>query len=362
MDKKVAYYKSKKLYNRLYGKTIEKENENYEKPCLEFTGYKNKNGYGRIGGYNKKKISTHKLSYALFNNIFPECIPEYNDSGEKLEILHGHGCSTSCIEPTHLTLGTHIQNMLDDKIRDGTILKGEKHHNCKISEEIALQIKLSKGDGTQKERAKKFNVTIAIVNSIDRNESWSHLPDINGNVTHNEEKRKKERKRNKTNKERIFTEEDWDNALKKLRNKSIVSDNIHKKVTTPCHLFQGCLDKHGYGRVRFKCIEYKAHILAIEAKFKAKRDKDSKLLVLHLCDTPQCCNPEHLKYGTLRENSLYALDYSKNVKLNEDTIRNIKLLLRDSNLTQTEIGIKHNTTYYQVHSIKKGNTWSHIEI
>ena len=43
MDKKVDYYKSEKIYNRLYGKTIEKENENYEKPCLEFTGYKNKN-------------------------------------------------------------------------------------------------------------------------------------------------------------------------------------------------------------------------------------------------------------------------------------------------------------------------------
>ena len=107
MDKKVEYYKSKKIYNRLYDKTINKENKNYEKPCLEFTGYKQKNGYGRIGVYNNKKISTHKLSYAIFNNILPECIPEYNDFGEKLEILHGHGCSTSCIEPTHLTIGTH---------------------------------------------------------------------------------------------------------------------------------------------------------------------------------------------------------------------------------------------------------------
>ena len=80
-----------------------------------------------------------------------------------------------------------------------------------------------------------------------------------------------------------FTNNDWIEALDRLRKRSIDSDVIVKngKVNTKCWLFKGCLSWNGYGKITFKLIEYQTHILAWEAFNKTKQD-NKDLVIRHL--------------------------------------------------------------------------------
>lgn len=58
----------------------------------------------------------------------------------------------------------------------------------------------------------------------------------------------------------------------------------------------------GYGRVKIGGKLYSAHRIAFAI---AKGDElvhGAKRLVLHSCDNPSCCNPEHLRLGSYRDN------------------------------------------------------------
>jgi hypothetical protein len=354
LQDKLKYYEE--LKDRLFKNTKEVENKNYKKPCLVFEG----NDQISI----KRKYYKWIISYCIGNNIFVEDLKRVNEDGEKLDICHGHNCPKNCIEPTHLSLKTKSENNYEDKLRDGTLIRGEKHSSSKISEELALKIKHSKGDGrTQKERSRDFNVTIGIVEQIDRNYNWKHLPDKNGIVKDSkeirEENKKKKELRNKS-KQKEFTVNDWENALKRLRDRSIDSEELakNKKVNTLCWLFQGPL-VNGYGHISFKNIIYSVHVLAWEAKNLTKQDhKDS--VVRHLCDIKNCCNPEHLKLGTKSQNAIDFLRYSKGVKLNEDNVREIKRLLAYGRLTHEKIAEKYDISRSVISRIKNNTRWSHI--
>jgi hypothetical protein len=85
--------------------------------------------------------------------------------------LYKHCVSHECLE-----LGT-AQDNADDRKRDNTIKKGEQNHLTKITQQLATQIKQTKGIGTIKQRSEFFNVTIGIISSIDCHKSWTHLED-----------------------------------------------------------------------------------------------------------------------------------------------------------------------------------------
>lgn len=62
-----------------------------------------------------------------------------------------------------------------------------------------------------------------------------------------------------------------------------------------CLEWAGYRDRGGYGRLNGKL----AHRLAFIEAFGGSIDG---LVVMHLCDNPPCCNPEHLRLGTMAEN------------------------------------------------------------
>jgi hypothetical protein len=356
-ENKVKYYEE--LKERLFKDTKEVENENYEKPCLVFEGF-DQISIKRKGYY--KWI----ISYCIYNNIFVEDLKRVNQGGEQMDICHGHNCPKNCIEPTHLSLKTKSENNYEDKIRDGTLSQGEKHSRSKISEDLALQIKHSKGDGrTQQQRAKDFNVTIDIIKHLDRNNSsWKYLPDKDGVIKETKdikEENKKIKERKNKSKQKEFTVNDWEDALKRLKERSIDSEEFAKngKVNTKCWLFQGCLSLSGYGKITFKLIDYNTHVLAWEAINQRKQD-NKDLVVRHLCDIRNCCNPEHLKLGTRNENVIDFLTYSKGTKLNEDKVREIKKLLADGNLKHREIAQKFNISTCTITQICNKKAWSHV--
>jgi DNA-binding XRE family transcriptional regulator len=357
--RKLEYYKNQSIHKRLYGQTIEKVNDNYTKPCLQFIGVIDSGGYGRIYVF-EKQVFAHVLSYALAHNIFIEDIPKKNEDGELLEVCHGIGCNKSCVEPTHLSLKTKSMNNYEDKLRDGKLQRGAKQYHSKITEDQAKQIKNSKNTGSQLDRANKFGVSGCIVADIDSGKSWAHIPDKNGDVVDTSETRRKIRERRKNHHMVEFTQNDWNEALKRLRERSIDFEKNDPKIHTPCHLFQGLLDKDGYGRLTFKGLRYFAHVLACEAKQSKKRG-DKTQIVRHLCDIPQCCNPDHLEFGTYRQNAIDAINNNKNCKLNVNKVTEIKSLLKLDKMTHEEIAQLYHVSRVTISNINTGRRWSHVK-
>lgn len=70
-----------------------------------------------------------------------------------------------------------------------------------------------------------------------------------------------------------------------------------------CWEWQGALTGAGYGYISVRVCgiraRYKAHRVALVL---ATGVDNPEMMVLHSCDFPLCCNPEHLRYGTQLNN------------------------------------------------------------
>jgi hypothetical protein len=154
----------KKLQDRFFDKVNKTES------CWYWTGAKNG---GRQYGVIKKDgmmVYAHRLMWQHDNN---REIPE--------GMCVCHHCDTpKCVNPDHLFLGTHSDNMKDafEKGR-GEIPHhvGEEHHKAKLSKEDVKQIKkiLSCTDKTHKEIAKTYPVNKSVIGKINTGDIWSHV-------------------------------------------------------------------------------------------------------------------------------------------------------------------------------------------
>ena len=283
---------------------------NNETNCLIWNRY-SQNGYGKTSFCNKS-IYTHRLSYMMFNNN-GEPIPDRDEDGAR--IIVRHMCNNSlCIEPSHLKLGTQYQNDYDDKILHGTLIRGEKHHNCSINKDKAIDIKLSLRDKndplyeTVSMRAKKFGVSYKVVKCIDTGRSWAHIPNRNG-ITSSHRKLDARLKR-KIAKDKIWTKKEYDIAkLKIMKN----STSLYLKKTTdvrgPCWVWNKSKYKNDYGRISIfgKCCG--VHIIACEIRYGRHRNEGE--VTRHMCANKVCCNPNHLLFGTTFDNSMDTIRHNK---------------------------------------------------
>lgn len=110
--------------SELFNKCNIEINYNFTTPCLLWTGRKSKDGYGKINRKGKT-LSAHRYSWTLVNGPIPE----------GLFVLHKCDVPT-CINPDHLFLGTHQDNMDDMKNKGRATNANTKKTHCKYGHKL----------------------------------------------------------------------------------------------------------------------------------------------------------------------------------------------------------------------------------
>jgi len=135
--------------------------------CWIWTGCKDRKGYGHIGiGSKLRSVAAHRISYKF----------AYGDFDQSLFVLHKCD-NTSCVNPKHLFLGTHQDNMRD-MVAKGRQVQGnygEKANGSKLTNKDAKRIRelYFSGKEIQTVLAKMYSVHQRTVWRIIHNKSYA---------------------------------------------------------------------------------------------------------------------------------------------------------------------------------------------
>ena len=132
-----------------------------------------------------------------------------------------------------------------------------------------------------------------------------------------------------------------------------------------CWNWKASIKPNGYGQFRLKeKIKY-AHRTAWELT-NGKIPDD--ICILHYCDNPKCCNPNHLFLGTHQDNIADRVAKGRTArgskhykaKLTEDNVKDIKKLLSNG-ILQKRIAKIYSVTSSIICDINRGKSWTHIQ-
>lgn len=130
--------------------------------CLEWTRSKNDRGYGKIRARGRLMYA-HRLSYELAIGPVPT------------ELMVLHRCDNRCcINPDHLFLGTHQENM-DDRDAKARQCRGEAHGRHKITEADAIEIIGADSRAEAVSVARRIGISPSHARDIFNGEKWKHL-------------------------------------------------------------------------------------------------------------------------------------------------------------------------------------------
>jgi hypothetical protein len=130
--------------------------------CWEWSGARNAKGYGvkrnAVARGKAENIQAHRMSWIVFNSEVPD------------GLLVLHRCDNpSCVNPAHLFLGTHKDNM-DDKMSKGRGV-APPLSPLKFTPEQCDQIRVMHGVGqSMRAIAREFNTTHSVVRRVLRGE------------------------------------------------------------------------------------------------------------------------------------------------------------------------------------------------
>jgi len=135
--------------------------------CWEWNAGKNVHGYGLVR-FNKKTSLAHRVSYKIFNGDIPK----------NMKVLHI--CDNPvCVNPEHLRLGSHVENMIDmaRKGRQGSQV-------LQLEDVVAIKKFLKRRNrsktgrmeyGASRFLCRWFNVSRETITQIISGRNWSHV-------------------------------------------------------------------------------------------------------------------------------------------------------------------------------------------
>lgn len=132
--------------------------------CWLWVGKVSNKGYGVVH-IGQKVASAHRVSYEIEKGLI----------SEGLEIRHT--CDTPlCVNPDHLLIGTHADNM-HDMVERNRSKRGEAQRVAKLTEAqvIAIRLEYKETKPTYSILAEKYNVSISAILAVVRGLSWKHL-------------------------------------------------------------------------------------------------------------------------------------------------------------------------------------------
>jgi hypothetical protein len=174
--KKVSAYNINNIKKRFLSKIIKSD----ETECWIWIGSTSKGYGGFYCHFNEKgKIyPAHRISYMLFKEIVPD---------DKM-VLHKNSCNNKlCVNPDHLYIGTHKDNMKD--LHEMGTLAGKNNpnfgkHNVEKNKKISLSVSKTMNNLVLKEHLSKIS-----------KENWKN-PIIRQNYLDGFKKRKRRKKTN----------------------------------------------------------------------------------------------------------------------------------------------------------------------
>lgn len=128
--------------------------------CWLWMGKRNRDGYGVCG-----RIGAHRVSWALAHGSIPasQCVL--------------HRCDNRpCVNPSHLFLGTRIDNTADRDAK-GRTATGRRVSTAKLSPSQVSEIRQRYGSGGETHRSlgSVFGVDHTVIGDILRGKSWRSL-------------------------------------------------------------------------------------------------------------------------------------------------------------------------------------------
>jgi len=137
--------------------------------CWLWAGSLNGAGYGMLKNSRKKtEYRAHRLSWMINKGPIPNgmCVL--------------HRCDVRCcVNPDHLFIGTHLDNMADRTAKGRDILcrniniRGEKHGKSKLTEKQVTEILASRKPKTI--LATLYGVNYSTIWRIQNHEHWNHI-------------------------------------------------------------------------------------------------------------------------------------------------------------------------------------------
>lgn len=147
-------------------------------------------------------------------------------------------------------------------------------------------------------------------------------------------------------------------------------DRLHEKLepnSNGCWLWTASVKEYGYGIIglgRRGQGTAKTHRVAWELY---NGPIPEGLCILHKCDVPRCCNPDHLYAGTLKQNAQDTVNRGRNFRPNNRAERSSSSKLtidqvndiRKKEMTQIKYAKKYNVSRSCVAEIWRGKNWKY---
>ncbi len=129
--------------------------------CWVWTATRERKGYGKIRADGKMR-QAHRVSYELHRGGIPD----------GMFVCH-HCDNRACINPDHLFLGSHADNMEDMKSK-GRQQIGVRNRQAKLTEADIVAIRAARG-APQPELARTYGVSQSHISDIQTGKKWANV-------------------------------------------------------------------------------------------------------------------------------------------------------------------------------------------